>query len=373
MSEKEINTSDMRMNFHKIYYEKIAPMMEKYEKERKFIIFKIFLLEILIIGLFLLVLHFTYASIQSTSTNGVLIILDILLFVSCFIIPFPFNDKFSKKLKKSCMPKILKAFGDISWYNSKKESTTYIPIDECKYIASDLFSSFNHLTSDDSFTGSYKGVKFSINEVHMWYETGSGKNRSYRNVFKGVTINFDANKTIKSKTIIATKWDSNIKNRWFTTGTFLFTLALVISGFYLRDYEIMSYSLISFIAMVAAILYEKCSKNKNILKEIKLEDPKFNSKYRAYSSDEVEGRYLITTAFMERFNNIRTAFGSRGAKCSFYGNSLMFAISTNKNLFEVGNLFTPLNNPKQLKRFMNELISIFALVDYFKLDEKIGL
>ena len=40
MQEKKINTSDMRMNFHKIYYEKIAPMMEKYEKEKKLVLFK---------------------------------------------------------------------------------------------------------------------------------------------------------------------------------------------------------------------------------------------------------------------------------------------------------------------------------------------
>ena len=76
---------------------------------------------------------------------------------------------------------------------------------------------------------------------------------------------------------------------------------------------------------------------------------------------------------MERFKNLQTAFGARGAKCSFYGESLMFAISTNKNLFEIGNLFTPLNSPKQLEVFFNELISILALIDYFKLDEKTGL
>ena len=373
MPKTELDTSDMRREFHRIYYEKIAPIIEKYEKERKFIHLKIFLLECLAITLLLIVIHYTMLSIQAAATSCILLILGMLLATTIILIPFPFNDKFSKKLKKECMPDILKAFGDIEWYNRKNKPNTYMPLDNCKYTASDLFSSFNHALSDDNFSGSYKNVKFSINEVHLWYETGTGKNRSYRNVFKGVIIDFEANKTIKNKTIIATKWDSNIKNRWFTHGSLACTILLIGLGYYLRDYEIMLYSIISVIIMVGSIIYEKCHKNKNILREIKLEDPKFNSKYRAYSSDEVEGRYLITTAFMERFNNLRTAFGSRGAKCSFYGNSLMFAISTNKNLFEVGNLFTPLNKPKQLQRFMNELISIFALVDYFKLDEKIGL
>lgn len=51
----------------------------------------------------------------------------------------------------------------------------------------------------------------------------------------------------------------------------------------------------------------------------------------------------------------------------------MFAISTNKNLFEIGNLFKRLDDPKQMETFFNELASIMALVDLFKLDEKTGL
>ena len=109
------------------------------------------------------------------------------------------------------------------------------------------------------------------------------------------------------------------------------------------------------------------------MNEIKLEDPEFNKKYRAYSSDQVEGRYLITPAFMERFKNIQTAFGTDKVKCSFFDNNLMFAISTRKNLFEIGNLFCSLENPKQLETFFNELTSIFMLIDYFKLNEKTGL
>ena len=141
----------------------------------------------------------------------------------------------------------------------------------------------------------------------------------------------------------------------------------------MKDMEVCFYGVLGLISFIIAIYSEKINKNKEVLNEIKLEDPEFNKKYKAYSSDEVEGRYLITTAFMERFKNLQTAFGARGAKCSFYGESLMFAISTGKNLFEIGNLFTPLNSPKQLEVFFNELISILALIDYFKLDEKTGL
>ena len=371
-NNKALDTSDMRREFHKIYYNEIAPKMEKYEKERNFILFKLLLVEILIIFIFCLSLHFLIQSIQAAAVNRFLIIVEVLLVVLAILMPFPFSSNFSKKLKNECMDEILQAFGDIQWYNAKSKVNSYMADTDYDYSASSLFSSYNRESSDDTFYGSYKGVRFSIMETHLWYET-SGKHRSVRQVFKGVIIRFDANKPIKNNTIIATKGDENIKNRWFTRASLLITLLLFGLGLYFNDFEIIGCSGISLVLMIGSIWHEKFSKDKTILREIKLEDPEFNKKYRAYSSDEVEGRYLITTAFMERFNNIKTAFGARGAKCSFYGDNLMFAITTGKNLFEVGNLFTSLNKPKQLQKFMNELISIFALVDYFKLDEKTGL
>jgi hypothetical protein len=76
---------------------------------------------------------------------------------------------------------------------------------------------------------------------------------------------------------------------------------------------------------------------------------------------------------MERFKNLHTAFGSCNAKCSFYDNKIMFSISTVRNLFELGNLFLPVNNVRYVNKFLSEISAIFDLIDYFKLDEKTGL
>ena len=76
---------------------------------------------------------------------------------------------------------------------------------------------------------------------------------------------------------------------------------------------------------------------------------------------------------MERFKNLQTAFGTNKIKCSFNEDCLIFAISTWKNLFELGGLFINLENPKQLKKFFDELISIYMMIDYFKLDENTKL
>ena len=96
-------------------------------------------------------------------------------------------------------------------------------------------------------------------------------------------------------------------------------------------------------------------------------------KYNDYSSNQIEGRYLVTTSFMERFKTLHTAFGSNKAKCAFFDDKVMFAISTNKNLFEIGDLFHPLTDMKHINDFMKEISAIYEIIDYFKLAEKTGL
>ena len=71
---------------------------------------------------------------------------------------------------------------------------------------------------------------------------------------------------------------------------------------------------------------------------------------------------------MEKFLNIRTAFGAKNAKCAFYENKIMFAISTNKNLFEIGSLNKSLLEPKSFSNLYREINAIYELIDYFKLN-----
>ena len=115
-------------------------------------------------------------------------------------------------------------------------------------------------------------------------------------------------------------------------------------------------------------------KKQKSLKKILLEDLEFNKKYNTYSADEVEGRYLVTTAYMQRFKNLHTAFGIRNAKCSFFDDEIIFALSTSKNFFELsGNIFISLKDTKQIKKFYEEISAIYDIIDYFKLSEKTGL
>lgn len=370
------NMSEYRSKFYSIYHNSIVPTFERFEKERRVKLMELCFFELICLSFFI----FSVKSICSSTTSDIFIVeffkvlgpfFAVLVFVALIWLPIHYSGEFASKLKHACMRKVLSAFGDLSWYEDTALNS------DSQLRQSQLFSIYNRRCNYDSFSGVYNGVKFKIDETYMYYESGSGKNKQTVSVFKGVVIKFLSNKDIRNTTIIATKGDNNVRNK-HTLGILSLIscgVCLIPSGGVITISNIIYAVVITL--LVVGIVYFISSlisgDNQEVLEEIKLEDPEFSKKYRAYSSNQVEGRYLITPAFMQRFKNLQTAFGSKKAKCSFYGENLMFAISTNRNLFEIGSLFRNLNNPKQMTRFFNELSSILALVDYFKLDEKTGI
>ena len=273
---------------------------------------------------------------------------------------------FNAELKKKCMPELLKAFGEISW---KPNDTV---ISDSEISKSELFGIYNNRTNDDTFSGYYKDLHFVVSESELLNVRGSGKNRSVWPVFDGVIVYIDSNKTIKNKTIITTKGDINVKN-----SDPLILISAISLPIYLFANGLPLWSVI-FILLIGLLIWGVVKafsnrKQEEILDRMILEDPEFNNKYNVYSSDQIEGRYLVTTAFMERFKTLHTAFGSNKAKCAFFDDKVMFAVSTNKNLFEIGDLFHPLTDMKHINDFMKEISAIYEIIDYFKLAEKTGL
>ena len=360
-----------RRNFYNVYHTHIFPILESYEKER---LQKLSLTVVVaIITGFLAFGVFVCSVSQQNDDLG-----EMLMFVAvaiggigCWII-YAIRDNFVGKLKKSCMGHIVQIFGNLEWM-SKIDL-----IDDYEVRNSELFGRYENRTSDDCFKGEYKGVNFQICETDMWRMEGSGKNRRRVTVFKGALVKFDFNKDIKSKTIITTKGDARVSK---PIEIFMYMVILsVFGGIMALSFQNWAWLAIVILPMVLFLfaplfstVFKYFKSKEQYLTEIKLEDPEFNKHYRAYSTDQVEGRYLITPAFMERFKHIQTAFGAKNAKCAFYDSHILFALSTSKNLFEVGGLFHTLKDPKQMEEFFNELTSIMRLIDRFKLTEHTGL
>ena len=356
---REKNIDDYRREFYQVYHREILPKLEVFERTRKSKFGQLLFYEITVASV-LAVLLMSSGYIRGLYYE----IACVLLVLALIIIPYFMNKNFVKMLKKECMHSLTKVFGEVEWANDQQFIT------DTELVKSELFSTYNRRGSDDSFKGKYNGVNFVISETKLVNQTGSGKNRRRRTIFKGIIINFESNKTIRNKTIITTKWDMHTArmSKWMFFSSILPLFA------YIYLFPELKILLIAAAALAIIAIFIFFSKgNGEALDEVNLEDPVFEKKFNVYSSDQVEARYLITTAFMERFNNLNTAFGAKKAKCSFFDNTIMFAISTHKNLFEIGNLFMRLDDPNRITKFFNEIASILILVDYFKLDEHIKL
>ena len=230
---------------------------------------------------------------------------------------FWIKKSFEKKIKRKVMPILMKAIPDFSW--EEKPPVTKEDMHDAKIFP--LIPKCS-VKSDDCFKGKYRDVNINITECEFTYN-------NKKTVFKGAVIKIDMNKNFEGTTVIRPKKEIEFK--------------------YIKDLK------------------------KAKLEKVELEDINFNKTYETYSTDQIESRYLLTTSFIERFLNIAMTFSSKVAFCAFHGKHVYIAPYCKKDLFSVGSLIKPVNDSEQFMRLFNELVSILALVDYFKLDKKLGL
>ena len=109
------------------------------------------------------------------------------------------------------------------------------------------------------------------------------------------------------------------------------------------------------------------------MKHTVLEDVEFEKKFDVFTDDEVEARYLITPTLMTRLNDMKVAFKANKVSAAFFNNRFIIGLHTGKDLFSICSLIRPVYDEKQIFQMFEEMISIIKLVEYFKLDQRIGL
>lgn len=279
----------------------------------------------------------------------------------------------SSKLKHIYFSKLIPALHKIN-FDIKYAEKEAVFLRET-LIQSGLFSQFETSDTDDSFCGTYNGVDFRICELDL-----GANSESIDPDFKGIVVSFKSNKKIKSNVIVVSKQDKNVKNKESTGFLGVIFAMAILCGImiYVSKSIIIVWGVLIFLGVAVLFFflpltlicwYSDHKRRKQQGSEIKLEDVDFEKRFEVTSGDEIESRYLVTPAFMERFLSLTTAFGTKNAKCAFFKNQVMFAISTKKNLFEISSVFKPLT-PNSPDNFYKELTSILQMIDYFKLDEQ---
>lgn len=375
------------------FIDRISTKLLSLESERKNRILKLIFKQIAVLVIFYLtlkgVLFFCEDHTYISVACGVIAFFS----GAIFFCNFSDDDKnFKKFLKQRVKSQIVRNF-NLKTIKGKAFTDEFLK-------KSNLFSVYTYQETDDVIQGCYNEVDYTIAETKL---VAKG-NKNEFDVFKGVIISFKSNKVITAETLITTKGDNSIRNYPPNSKSVIsylivccFFIPMIYIGYaiyakvkyfnksgmsitnlmtthsplphiwFLTIWDLVFPVII--ILSIALVVYYKKKKMQNV----KLEDLTFDRKFNVYTQDQIEARYLLTPAFMERLKSLETSFGTKNIKCSFFEDNIMFAISTNKDLFELGSLYKSLKSKISIEEFYNEIHSIQEMINHLKLDEKLGL
>ncbi len=369
--------TELKTQVREFYEMLVEPDMPEYDKTRKkdFPIYTAFTL--LLVGILLL---FT------SGIFGYIMVVFALILIFSSVIVIKILDKkdttyietnYEDKLKKEYMPAFLDIFGNLKW---KKYFAKNIKDVFGKLKSSKIFPNFLIPQLDDTISGNYADVNIDILEVKTDFfalNIFSAIGYAFAGIiFAALFFSFTFVLPVTILTLMHTKLTA-IYTILYLSGVLLWIIYRVISCQSLK--AIVVYFKLPKNFTGQTFVYENASSsNKLIFKgrkgyeAVKLEDLEFEKRYNVYSTNQIEARYLLTTGFMERFLNIKTAFNAKYIRAEFKDGELTLVIGVNKDLFQMGGLTKQTTGLTFLQLF-EELYSILSLVEYFKLDEKTGL
>ena len=331
MQSENRNIDELKSGFETFYQSRILPLMQDMEQVRKkylhYFILACGLSCIAIPLLMWAIVHFqmtaTIAEQNSSSfADSAAYGLMAIIIAACGT-PIAL---YKKKSKSKIMPLMLQYF---EGFNYQYKKTILVDIAQTR-----LIDTYDGREGDDYFEGVYQNVPIKVSEEKFTQRKLVYRNNKphYENieVFHGVLILLDMNKNFSGQTVV------------------------------LQDKGFLN-------------VFSKVNRDLKDLSNVKLEDSVFEKEFEVFASDQIEARYLLTTAFMERMLKLRAAYHADKIEFSFLNNQLFIALETNRDMFEPTSLFKTCLNKKLVEEAYLQIVTIFAIIDILSLDKRIGL
>ena len=304
---------------------------------------------------------------QDTILPNVVAILFVgLCLFAAFMLPGP-AKKYKRDTKKMVMPKIMAFFKHLTyqWENGGISANVI--------RESDLFEGMEKVYYDDTFQGSHKGTKFQLGEQRVTTYVQTKNGRREVTMFKGIFLLFELGKKFNGQTVVNDK-----KGQWLTFflsflggALFLWLVVMNIKAFFADGFVNWNF-LIWSIVVVGTFLYGIF---KSKYKKVYLEDVVFSKNWKVKATDQVEARYVLTPALMERMLKIKKMFYGNSIHFAFFNNKVLIAVGTNKDMFETTSLFASAFEYRRVREVIVQFYSVFAIIDEMKqkeLDANIG-
>ncbi len=314
--------------FRSFYDTGLRPTIEGLEARRRSILKRFFIILAVVI---LVVVGATLAASGSDADGVVpvvgLVLGVIVLFLSWWLLTRKFVDDFKQQV-----------VGEIARFVDP--SLTYSPKD---YIRQDRFKAsriflqgIDRYKGEDLVAGKIGATAIEFSEIHAEYKTtttdSKGNSRTqWHTIFKGLFVIADFNKHFAGTTVVL----PDVAERTFgRLGKFFQKMNLTRKE-----------------------------------KLVNLEDPDFEKAFVVYGSDQIEARYILSPAMMQRileFSNRR-----KHTVClSFTGSNVNLAVTTGKDMFEP-RLFRSLLDFKRVQEYLDDLQFAIAVVDELDLNTRI--
>lgn len=311
-SYKDIQKEVFSEEFKKFCRKNIVKDLSKLEKRRKYYLWEIALVYFLGIVFSLYISYLMIINEETLDLRIFVFPIFIAVSVHCFLV-----KHYKRQAKKVFLPKLISYIGNLKVIDEDNPLRYELQ----NYVAGlKIIPHFNQFYCDDYFEGNYNDVKFSVSELKLAHESGSGKRRRVEIIFQGLLISFKSFKEFRHNVAIK------------------------------RDVML------------------KLPANNRII----LEDPAFEKLFDVYGADQIEARYLITPAFMNRMVQLSKKPFAKGLYASFENRMVNIFVPSKKDWFELS--ITKLaTDIVSYRAIVLELLSLFSIADTLKIDQNIGM
>lgn len=205
------------------------------------------------------------------------------------------------------------------------------------FVGSELFSNTpDRYTTEDLIEGTHGKTSLRLAEVHAEdrQTTTDSKGRTqtrYVTIFKGLLLIADFNKHFQGRTFVFPDVAENL------------------FGNFGRAFQMLG--------------------GRSETGLIRLEDPDFENAFAVYSTDEIEARYVLSTAMMQRLLKMRERFG-KNVRIGFKESSIVLAVPHRRGFLEP-ELRTPAADDSQVRAMLSELRLFLEIIDELDLNTRI--
>ncbi len=205
---------------------------------------------------------------------------------------------------------------------------------EGEFKTSQLFTTEpDRYHSEDLVWGKTGKTGFYFAEVHAEYktetQTKNGRRTDWHDILKGIIFSADFNKDFSGITVIRPKDFGSTIGAWFSKNIFS-----------VGDKDV-----------------------------IQLENVNFNKEFITYGTDQIEARYILTPALMDRICELNSR-SSQTVSLSFINSSMYIAFPLEKNYFEPP-VFKTLLRPNLLDEDLSVLTFMYAIIEELDLNTRI--